>query len=110
MPDRPVLLQVTTEARSLSATWTYSNPPLSEGAVIYGYRVYVNCLLNSTTTTAQPSISISGLTPFTNYTVEVSAFNTRGDGTVQEGPRSDPVTETTLGEGRRRTPLPPLAN
>ena len=102
MPDRPVLIQVTIEARSLSATWTYSNPPLSEGAVIHGYRVYVNGLLSGTTTTAQLSISITGLTTFTNYTVEVSAFNTRGDGTVQEGPRSDPVTEMTLGEGMWR--------
>ena len=101
-PDQPVIVQVITEARSLLANWTYSNPPLNEGAVIHGYRVYINGLLSGTTTTAQLSISITGLTPFTNYTVEVSAFNTRGDGTVQEGSRSDPVTETTLGEGMRR--------
>ena len=96
MPDRPVMLQVTTEARSLLATWTYSNPPLAQGAVISGYRVYIDGSLYDTTTATQ--LNISGLTPFTNYTVEVSAFNTRRDGTVQEGPRSEPRMETTLGE------------
>ena len=99
MPDRPVVLQITTEARSLLATWTYSNPPLAQGAVINGYRIYItssNYSLNHMTTALQ--LSVTRLVPFTNYTVEVSAFNTRGDGTVQEGPRSDPTTETTLGE------------
>ena len=92
------MLQVTTETRSLRANWTYLNPP--EGAVINGYRVYINDLLNRDTTSAAQNISIEGLTPFTNYTVEVSAFNTLEDGTVQEGPRSDPVTEMTLADGR----------
>ena len=101
MPDHPVMLQVTTESCSIIlAIWNYSNPPLTEGAVIHGYHVYVNGLLSGTTTTTQSNISISRLvlTSFTNNTVEVSAFNTRGDGTVQEGPRSDPVTEIILGE------------
>ena len=97
MPDRPVILQVTTEARSLLATWTYSNPPLAQGAVINGYRVYINGSLYDTTTATQ--LNISGLTPFTNYTVEVSAFNMRGDGTVQDGPRSEPVTDMTDEDG-----------
>ena len=98
-PDRPVMLQVTTEARSLLAMWTYTNPV--EGAVIDGYHVYIDGSLHSTITTNTISLTITGLTPFTNYTVEVSAFNTREDGTVQEGPRSDPTTEATLGEGMR---------
>jgi hypothetical protein len=93
------MLRVTTQARSLLAVWTYSNPPLAEGAVIDGYRVYINGLLNDTTSATQMNISIEGLTPFTNYTVEVSAFNTLPDGTVQEGPRSDPVMETTQEDG-----------
>ena len=88
------MLEVNVGARSLLATWTYSNPPLDAGAMINGYRVYVNGLL--TDTTEQLNSNVSGLTPFTNYTVEVSAFNQQGDGTEQEGPRSEPVTETTL--------------
>ena len=88
------MLGVTTETRSLLAEWT-----LLEGAVIGGYRVYINGLLNRDTDNATQSVSIEGLTPFTNYTVEVSAFNTL-DGTVQEGPRSDPITNTTLADGR----------
>ena len=100
MPDRPVILQITTEARSLLAMWTYSNPPLAEGAVISGYRVYINSSnyrLNHTTSDTQ--LNITGLTPFTNYTVEVSAFNTRGDGYVQEGPRSVSATNMTEEDG-----------
>ena len=79
--------------------WDYTNPSLSEGAVISGYHVYldgqrVQKILNSTMTT----FIITSLSPFTNYSVEISAYNTRGDGTEQEGPRSDPVTAVTLGE------------
>ena len=88
------MLGVNVGVRSLLATWTYSNPPLDEGAMINGYRVYVNGLFNDTT--QQLNITISDLTPFTNYTVEVSAFNTQGGENEQEGPRSEPVTETTL--------------
>ena len=98
MPDHPEILRVATETRSLQAEWTYSNPP--EGAVIDGYRIYIDGLLSQDTNSATQSVSIEGLTPFTNYTVEVSAFNTLGDGTVQEGPRSDPVTNMTLADGR----------
>ena len=98
MPDQPVILQVTTDTDSLLATWTYSNPPLVEGPVIDGYHVYINGLLNRTITD-QLNVSVTELTPFTNYTVEVSAFNMRSNGTIQEGPRSDPVTEMTDEDG-----------
>ena len=79
--------------------WTYTNP--AEGAVINGYHIYINGSLRKTitTNTAQLNVTLPGLTPFTNYTVEVSAFNTRGDGTDQEGQRSDPVTEMTQEDG-----------
>lgn len=76
-------------------TWT------NEGPLIAGYYVYldgqrIQIRIQGT------QFNITGLTPFTNYTVEVSAFNTRGDGTEQEGPRSDPTTETTLGECKHK--------
>ena len=67
--------------------------------MINGYHVYINDRLNHTTTATQ--LNVTGLTPFTNYTVEVSAFNTRSDGTEQEGPRSEPITEATLEVGTR---------
>ena len=77
----------------------YSNPSLAD-AVINGYHVYINDRLNHTTTATQ--LNVTGLAPFTNYTVEVSAFNTRSDGTEQEGPRSEPTTEATLSEAGTR--------
>ena len=93
------MLRVTTETRSLQAEWTYPNPP--KGAVIDGYRVYIDSVLSRVTTySATQSVSIEELTPFTNYTVEVSAFNTLENGTIQEGPRSDAVTEMTPADGR----------
>ena len=93
------MLQVTTETRSLLATWTYSNPPLAN-AVIDGYHVYVNSSdYNLDRMTNATQLNVTGLTPFTNYTVEVSAFNTRRDGMKQVGPRSDPVTDMTQEDG-----------
>ena len=77
--------------------WNYTNPPLGEGPVISGYRVYVDG--QRMEETAETQFSITPLLPFTNYTVEVSAYNTRGDGVEQEGPRSDPMTERTLEDG-----------
>ena len=100
MPDSPVIRQVLTETRSLLVTWAYTNPPLSGGAVIDGYRVYIDGSLDHTMASSATQLRVSGLTPFTNYTVEVSAFNTRiRDGDVQEGPRSDPITNMTLEGG-----------
>ena len=100
-PDRPEMLQVATAARSLLATWNYSNPPLSQGPLINGYRLYVkgsNYILNHTTSDLW--LNVTGLTPFTNYTVQVLAFNTMGDGSIQRGPMSDSVTAMTLEDGR----------
>ena len=99
MPDSPVIRQVLTETRSLLVTWAYTNPPLSGGAVIDGYHVYVDSSLRHTTDASATHLNVSGLTPFTNYTVEVSAFNTRMDGRVQEGPTSDSFTNMTLEDG-----------
>ena len=99
MPDKPTGINITPNTRSLLVMWDYTNPLLSEGAVISGYHVYldgerVQKILDSATTT----FNITFLSPFTNYSVEISAYNTRGDGTEQEGPRSDPVTAVTLGD------------
>ena len=77
--------------------WTYTNPPLSEGPVISGYRVYVDGQRMGGT--AETQFNIAPLLPFTDYTVEVSAYNTRGDGVEQEGSRSDSVSERTLEDG-----------
>ena len=99
VPDKPTTVTIIPEGRSLLIMWTYSNPPLTEGAVIAGYHVYVTSTQHTANrTTSQTQLNIAGLTPFTNYTVEVSAYNTRGDGVEQEGPRSDPAIERTLGE------------
>ena len=83
--------------------WNYTNPLLSEGAVISGYHVYIDGSLidgqrvEELTGSSINQYSFVTLQPFTNYTVEVSAFNTRGDGIKQEGSRSDPLSLMTSG-------------
>ena len=91
VPDRPIITTITPNVTSLLVSWT------NEGPSITGYYVYLDSQRIHTEIRGT-RVNITGLAPFTNYTVEVSAFNTRGDGTEQEGPRSDPRTETTLGE------------
>ena len=97
VPDRPMITVINSEVRTLVVSWTYTNPPLNEGPVITGYYVYLDGQ-RIPTRIHITQFNISGLTPFTNYTVEVSAFNTGRDGSEQEGPRSDPRTGVTLGE------------
>ena len=87
--------------------WNYTNPLLSEGAVISGYHVYLDgqsvnvshtfntSRVEELTSSSMDQYSFVKLQPFTNYTVEVSAFNTRGDGMKQEGSRSDPLSWMT---------------
>ena len=100
MPDKPTVTGITPNRRSLLVTWDYTNPSLSEGAVISGYHVYIDGQRNQTVSnSAMTTFNITSLSPFTNYSVEISAYNTRGDGMEQEGPRSDPVTEMTQEDG-----------
>ena len=100
VPDRPAIASITPGRTSLLVSWTYTNPPLAEGAVISGYRVYFNDSLvgevtDSGATTTE--FNITSLSSFTYYFVQVSAYNTR-DGVQQEGPRSDVVITRTLAE------------
>ena len=100
VPDKPTVIGITPNRRSLLVMWNYTNPYFSEGVVISGYHVYIDGqrvqkILNS----AMNTLNITSLSPFTNHTVEISAYNTRGDGMEQEGPRSDPVTEITQQDG-----------
>ena len=99
VPDKPSMINVTLDRRSLLVMWAYTSPPLSEGAVVSGYHVYLDGQrVQEIPKNAVTMFNITSLTPFTNYTVQVSAYNTRGDGMEQEGPWSDPVTVTTLGD------------
>ena len=80
--------------------WNYTNPLLSEGAVISGYRVYLDGQrVRELTGSSMNQFNITSLSPFTNYTVEVSAYNTNGDRVQQEGSRSDAMTITTMEDG-----------
>ena len=99
VPDSPAIDNITPGRSSLPVTWSYTNPPLAEGAVISGYRVYLNDSRNGEVTgSAVTQFNITSLSPFTYYSVQVSAYNTRGDGVQQEGPRSEVIAVRTLAE------------
>ena len=94
------MISITPERRSLLVLWSYTNPLLSEGAVISGYRVYLDGQrVRELTSSSMNQFNITSLSPFTNYTVEVSAYNTNRDRVQQEGPRSDAMTITTMEDG-----------
>ena len=96
VPDSPAIDNITPGRSSLLVTWSYTNPPLAEGAVISGYRVYLNdSQVGEVTGSAVTEFNITSLPPFTYYSVQVSAYNTRGDGVQQEGPQSDIMTQRT---------------
>lgn len=87
-----MIVSITQGRASLLVTWSYTNPPLNEGAVISGYRVYLdNSMMGEVTGSAMTQYNITSLSPFTNYTVQVSAYNSRG-----EGLRSNAMIQTTL--------------
>ena len=93
-----MMISISLVRGALLVVWNYTNPLLSEGAVISGYRVYLNGQsVQEFTSSSTNQFKFVTLQPFTNYTVEVSAFNTRGDGVKQEGSRSDPLSLNTSG-------------
>ena len=99
VPNSPAIASITPGRSSLLVTWSYTNPPLAEGAVISGYRVYLNdSLIGEVTGSTTTEFNITSLSPFTYYSVQVSAYNTRGDGVRQEGQRSEQVIARTLAE------------
>ena len=95
VPDSPSIASITPGRSSLLVAWSYTNPLLAD-AVISGYHVYLNDsqngeVIDSSTT----QFNITSLSPFTYYSVEVSAYNTREGGVEQEGPRSDVMAHRT---------------
>ena len=99
VPDSPSIVSITPGRTSLLVSWTYTNPPLAEGAVISGYCVYLNGSQNGEVTDSSTTqFNITSLSPFTYYSVQVSAYNTGGDAVQQEGPRSEQVITRTLTE------------
>ena len=95
VPDSPSITSITPGRSSLLVAWTYTNPLLAEGAVISGYRVYLNDSQNGEVTDSSTTqFNITSLSPFTYYSVQVSAYNMR-EGVVQEGSRSDIMTQRT---------------
>ena len=87
------------ESRSLSVVWG-TVPCPHRGGPITGYRLHYSNGSDSYTVniTGERSTQYNlqtGLTPFTNYTVQVAAVSDRGT-----GPYSTPLTVETLQDGK----------
>ena len=70
----------TPSSAQLSIEWT---PPTSPNGVILYYRVTWDAMTENTTDDT-PGHVITGLTPFTNYTITVAAVNGAGIGNSSE--------------------------
>ena len=89
------LTSTSVERRSLSVVWGIV-PCLHQRGPIIGYRLrYSNgtSIVNTTGKGSRQHVLI-GLTPFTNYSVQVAAVNDGGT-----GPYSTPLTVETLQDG-----------
>ena len=83
------------ESRSLSVVWGIVPCPHQRGPIT-GYRLRYSNGTSIVNTTGEGSRQyvLTGLTPFTNYSVQVAAVNDGGT-----GPYSTPFTTETLQDG-----------
>ena len=89
------LTSTSKESRSLSVVWA-SVPCSYQGGPITGYRLRYSNGTSIVNTTGEGSRqhTLTGLTPFTNYSVQVAAINDGGTGLY-----SAPVTVETQQDG-----------
>ena len=82
------------ESRSLTVEWGTVPCPDQRGPIT-GYRLRYNSMMVNIDGTDSREHVLTGLTPFTNYSVQVAAVNAGGT-----GPYSDPaLTVETLQDG-----------
>ena len=93
MPTVPLNVTVTTSnmLRTLILEW---DPPSSPGGIITTYMVTYNDTTVDTSNN-DTNYTITGLDPYTNYSITVSACTSNGC-----GEQSDAVIETTAEEGK----------
>ena len=88
------LTNTSVESRSLSVVWGLVPCP-HQGGPITGYRLRYSNGTSIVETMGSMKHSLTGLTPFTNYSLEVAAVNNGGT-----GPYSDPaLTVETMQDG-----------
>ena len=79
------LTNTSVESRSLSVVWG-TVPCPHQGGPITGYKLHYSNGTSITETMGNRQHSLTGLTPFTSYSVQVAAVNDGGT-----GPYSDPA-------------------
>ena len=91
VPERPVdLMAIEIQSRFIVINWT---EPHDNNAPISGYYIFVNdiTIMHSSIET---KYNITELSPYTNYTISVLAFNTIGNSSV-----SEEIVHQTLEDG-----------
>ena len=87
------LTSTSVESRSLSVVWG-TVPCPHQGGPITGYKLRYSNGTSIMETMGNRKHSLTGLTPFTSYSVQVAAVNDGGT-----GPYSTPLTVETLQDG-----------
>ncbi len=96
-PTAPVLNSTGTTAATISLSWTAS----TDNVGVTGYDVYIDNVLNGTTTGT--TYTISGLTASTTYSIYVRAKDAAGNGT-----NSNTISATTTAAGDTQPPTAPV--
>ncbi len=87
-PTAPVLSSTGTTTSTVGLSWTAA----TDNVGVTGYEVYVNAVLNGTTTNL--TYTVSGLNPATTYSIYVKAKDAAGNGT-----NSNTIAATTQSAG-----------
>ncbi len=96
-PTAPVLSSTGSTSTTIGLSWTAS----TDNVGVTGYDVYVDGILNGTTTST--TYTVSGLTASTTYSIYVTAKDAAGNGT-----NSNTITPTTSGAGDTEPPTAPV--
>ena len=77
IPPSKIVITVDSSTR-ISVQWNPLKTPCN--GIITSYRIWYTAQSNGRThTTDQTEITLTGLTPFTNYSIQIAAVNEEGD-------------------------------
>jgi chitodextrinase len=93
-PSTPINITVTERSEtSLTVVWGTSSASEATTATLVGYHVYVNKVLRTTVSAPDTTYTITGLSPWTTYTIQVDAYS--DDGATSPKTRETFTAKTT---------------
>ena len=104
-PDAPSipgnLTATDKDETTITITWSASSAPTG-GATLTGYHVYVNRELNAMVAAPDTTYTITGLSPWTTYTIQVDAYGSTGESSPKT---TELFTVKTIDKTAPSTPL-----